>query len=180
MQLTTSTLRIHLASTAPTDGLLAVKVAPFFKSKQLPFQLRGFGVTETELREELEDGIEYKRSDQGKLAVEEKNAFISLPPGALRPSLPVSWSPGSALPRHQLQCVSIEDPIAFARCAAHSAIATCTKAPRSAPRGFWPMRNDPMIHRSPHAYPIWPRLAPCVREPFLLLPSIGPIWHASP
>ena len=27
----------------------------------------------------------------------------------------------------------------------YSAIATCTKVPRSAPRGFWPMRNDPMI-----------------------------------
>ena len=38
----------------------------------LPFQLRCVGVTETELREELEDGIEYKRSDQGKLAIEEK------------------------------------------------------------------------------------------------------------
>ena len=45
------------------------------------------------------------------------------------------------------------------------AIAACTKAPRSAPRGFWPMRIDPMIHCSPHAYPIGPRLAPCVREP---------------
>ena len=76
VQLTTSTLRIHLAATAPTDGLLAVKVAPFFKSKQLPFQLRGLGVTETELREELEDGIEYKRSDQGKLAVEEKRIHL--------------------------------------------------------------------------------------------------------
>ena len=76
VQLTASTLRIHLASTAPTDGLLAVKVAPFFKSKQLPFQHRGLGVTETELREELEDGIEYKRSDQGKLAVEEKRIHL--------------------------------------------------------------------------------------------------------
>ena len=70
---------------------------------------------------------------------------------------------------------------ATALCAAlYSAIATCTKVPRSAPRGFWPMRNDPMIHRSPHAYPIGPRLAPCVKELLLLLPSIGPIWHASP
>lgn len=42
------------------------------------------------------------------------------------------------------------------------------------------MRNDPMIHSSPHAYPIGPRLAPCVREPHILLPSTGPIWHASP
>ena len=62
----------------------------------------------------------------------------------------------------------------------YSAIATCTRVPRSAPRGFWPMRNDPMIHRSAHAYPIGPRLAPCVRKLLLLLPSIGPIWHASP
>ena len=64
---------MHLAATAPTDGLLAVKVAPFFKSKLLPFQLRGFGVYENELREEFEDGIEYKRSDQGKRAIEEKS-----------------------------------------------------------------------------------------------------------
>ena len=56
VQLTASTLRVHLAATAPTDGLLAVKVAPFFKSKRLPFQLRGFGAHESSLREEFEDG----------------------------------------------------------------------------------------------------------------------------
>ena len=76
MQLTASTLRVHLAATAPTDGLLAVKVAPFFKSKLLPFQLRGFGVHESSLREEFEDGIEYKRSDQGKRAIEEKRIHL--------------------------------------------------------------------------------------------------------
>ena len=76
VQLTASTLRVHLAATAPTDGLLAVKVAPFFKSKLLPFQLRGFGVNESSLREEFEDGIEYKRSDQGKRAIEEKRIHL--------------------------------------------------------------------------------------------------------
>ena len=76
VQLTASTLRVHLAATAPTDGLLAVKVAPFFKSKLLPFQLRGFGVHESSLREEFEDGIEYKRSDQGKRAIEEKRIHL--------------------------------------------------------------------------------------------------------
>ena len=76
VQLTAATLRLHLAATAPTDGLLAVKVVPFFKSKLLPFQLRSTGVTEVELREELEDGIEYKRSDQGKLAIEEKRIHL--------------------------------------------------------------------------------------------------------
>ena len=76
MQLTASTIRLHLAATAPSDGLFAVKVAPFFKSKLLPLQLRGVGVTEAELREELEDGIEYKRSDQGKLAIKEKRIHL--------------------------------------------------------------------------------------------------------
>ena len=76
VQLTAATLRLHLAATAPTDGLLAIKVVPFFKSKLLPFQLRCIGVTEIELREELEDGIEYKRSDQGKLAIEEKRVHL--------------------------------------------------------------------------------------------------------
>ena len=76
VQLTAATLRLHLAHTAPTDGLLAIKVVPFFKSKLLPFQLRCIGVTEVELREELEDGIEYKRSDQGKLAIEEKRVHL--------------------------------------------------------------------------------------------------------
>ena len=128
VQLTASTLRIHLASTAPTDGLLAVKVAPFFKSKQLPYQLRGLGVTETELREELEDGIEYNRSDQGKLAVEEKRIHL-LAAGCANPALPISWPPGLALPRSRTPCRAI-------------APLQCTKVPRSAPRGFCrPMHN---------------------------------------
>ena len=86
VQLTASTLRVHLAATAPTDGLLAVKVAPFFKSKLLPFQLRGFGVHESSLREEFEDGIEYKRSDQGKRAIEEKRIHL-LAAGCAAPRL---------------------------------------------------------------------------------------------
>ena len=164
VQLTTSTLRIHLAATAPTDGLLAVKVAPFFRSKQLPFQLRGLGVTETELREELEDGIEYKRSDQGKLAIEEKRIHL-LATGCAAPR--IACSPvarhGSAPPPSSTRLHRRSNRLRTLRRAC--AIAACTKAPRSAPRGFWPMRIDPMIHRSPHAYPIGPRLAPCVREP---------------
>ena len=56
--------------------MLAVKVSAFFKSKLLPYQLRGVGVSEDELREELEDGIEYKQSDQGKLAIEEKRVHL--------------------------------------------------------------------------------------------------------
>ena len=76
VQLTSATLRLHLAATAPTDGLLAVKIIPFLKAKLLPFQLRSWGVTEAELREDLEDGIEYKRSDQGKLAIEEKRIHL--------------------------------------------------------------------------------------------------------
>ena len=103
VQLTAATLRLHLAATAPTDGLLAIKVVPFFKSKLLPFQLRCIGVTEVELREELEDGIEYKRSDQGKLAIEEKRVHLlamgcAAPPLARRPfsaSAPVPRQLGS-------------------------------------------------------------------------------------
>ena len=92
VQLTASTLRLHLAATAPTDGLLAVKVAPFFKAKLLPYQLRGAGVSEVELREELEDGIEYKRSDQGKLAIEEKRIHL-LASGCALPPCPASTAP---------------------------------------------------------------------------------------
>jgi hypothetical protein len=109
VQLTAATLRIHLASTASTDGLLAVKVAPFFKAKQLPFQLRNLGVSETELREELEDGIEYKRSDQGKLAVEEKRIHL-LAVGCASPALPISLSLGPALPHLWPRCLSVEGP----------------------------------------------------------------------
>ena len=76
VQLTAATLRLHLAPTASTDALLAVKVASFFRAKLLPFPLRCVGVTEVELREELEDGIEYKRSDQGKVAIEEKRVHL--------------------------------------------------------------------------------------------------------
>ena len=76
MQLTAAILRLHLAVAAPTDGLLSVKVISFFKSKLLPFQLRSHGVTEIELREDLEDGIEYKSSNQGKLAIEEKRIHL--------------------------------------------------------------------------------------------------------
>ena len=36
VQLTAATLRLHLAPTAPTDALLAIKTAPFFKAKLPP------------------------------------------------------------------------------------------------------------------------------------------------
>ena len=101
MQLTASTLRLHLAATAPIDGLLAVKVAPFFKAKLLPYQLRGSGVSEAELREELEDGIEYKRSDQGKLAIEEKRIHL-LASGCAPPPCPASNRPSLAAPRRTI------------------------------------------------------------------------------
>ena len=70
VQLTAATLRLHLAPVAPSDALLAMKTPAFYKAKALPFQLRSHGVTETELRDEFEDGIEYKRSGEGKLAIE--------------------------------------------------------------------------------------------------------------
>ena len=72
VQLTASTLRIHLAGTARTDGQLAMKVASFVKLKMLPYQIRNPGVSEVERREDLEDGIEYKNSDQGRQSIEEK------------------------------------------------------------------------------------------------------------
>ena len=132
VQLTTSTLRIHLAATAPTDGLLAVKVAPFFKSKQLPLQLRGCGVTETELREELEDGIEYKRSDQGKRAIEEKRIHLlatgcAVPRSVQCPALPAPSSHGTAPPYPHLQRDCTEDPTACARCAARAPLPPAPK-----------------------------------------------------
>ena len=71
MQLTASTLRTHLGP-ALADGPLAMKVASFVKLKMLPYQIRNPGVTEVERREDLEDGIEYKASDQGKQNIEEK------------------------------------------------------------------------------------------------------------
>ena len=49
-----------------------MKVASFVKLKMLPYQIRNPGVTEVERREDLEDGIEYKASDQGKQNIEEK------------------------------------------------------------------------------------------------------------
>ena len=98
VQLTASTLRLHLAATASTDGLLAVKVVPFFKSKLLPFQLRCVGVTETELREELEDGIEYKRSDQGKVAIEEKRIHLLAVGCAALPIVPAPSAPAAPGP----------------------------------------------------------------------------------
>ena len=76
VQLTAATLRLHLAPTAPTDALLARKTPPFVKAKLLPHPLRSHGVAEEDLREELEDGIEYKSSNQGRLAVEEKRVHL--------------------------------------------------------------------------------------------------------
>lgn len=71
VQLTASTLRTHLGSDL-ADGPLAMKVASFVKLKMLPYQIRNPGVTEVERREDIEDGIEYKASDQGKQNIEEK------------------------------------------------------------------------------------------------------------
>ena len=46
---------------------MANKVASFYKTRLLPLALRATVAGETELREELEDGIEYKLSAEGKL-----------------------------------------------------------------------------------------------------------------
>jgi hypothetical protein len=75
VQLTASTLRTHLGP-ALADGPLAMKVASFVKLKMLPYQIRNPGVTEVERREDLEDGIEYKGSDQGKQNIEEKRIHL--------------------------------------------------------------------------------------------------------
>ena len=90
VQLTTSTLRIHLAATAPTDGLLAVKVAPFFKSKQLPFQLRGSAALPRQSCARSSKTASSTSARTRASSPSRKNAFISSPPGALRPALPVS------------------------------------------------------------------------------------------
>ena len=140
VQLTAATLRIHLASTAPTDGLLAVKVAPFFRAKQLPFQLRGLGVSETELREELEDGIEYKRSDQGKLAVEEKRIHL-LAIGCAGPSLPISCGRLARLcPASGLGAIALRVQVTTALWPRYHACVLHHSA-GSAPHGPKPMSN---------------------------------------
>ena len=76
VQLTAATLRLHLAPVAPSDALMANKVAGFYKTRLLPLALRATIAGETELREELEDGIEYKLSAEGKLRIEEKRIYF--------------------------------------------------------------------------------------------------------
>ena len=76
VQLTAATLRLHLAPVAPSDALMANKVASFYKTRLLPLALRATIAGETELREELEDGIEYKLSAEGKLRIEEKRIYF--------------------------------------------------------------------------------------------------------
>lgn len=80
VQLTASTIRVTLsafgaAALGLSDGQLALRVITFAKNKRLPVQLRPAGVLELELREEFEDGIEYRRSDDGRKAIEEKLVF---------------------------------------------------------------------------------------------------------
>ena len=76
VQLTAATIRMNIPNGQTlSDGQLAVKVIAFVKGKRLPVQLRPAGVGEVELREELEDGIEYRRSDEGRRAIEEKCIF---------------------------------------------------------------------------------------------------------
>ena len=99
-----------------------------------------------------------------------KSAFISSPPGAPTPHCP---SPGH--PAWLCPAIALRAPLSASAMHQNAALSTArllpahaqprTKVPRSAPRGFWPMRTDPKIHCSPHAYPIGPRSAPCVREP---------------
>ena len=72
VQLAASILRVHLASTACTDAQLAAKVAPFVKQRMLPHQIHNLGASEGERREDLEDGIEYHSSSQGRQSIEEK------------------------------------------------------------------------------------------------------------
>ena len=72
VQLAASILRVHLAGTACTDAQLAARVAPFVKQKMLPPQIRNLGASEGERREDLEDGIEYHGSSQGRQSIEEK------------------------------------------------------------------------------------------------------------
>ena len=51
-------------------------MAGFYKTRLLPFALRATTAGETELREEFEDGIEYKLSAEGKLRIEEKRIYF--------------------------------------------------------------------------------------------------------
>ena len=70
VQLTAATLRRHIANFA------GHKLAGFYKTRLLPPALRATVAGETELREELEDGIEYKLSAEGKLRIEEKRIYF--------------------------------------------------------------------------------------------------------
>ena len=71
VQLTAATLRANIPNgSALPDGQLAVKVIAFIKGKRLPMKLRPAGVGEVELCEELEDGIEYRLSAEGRPAIE--------------------------------------------------------------------------------------------------------------
>ena len=76
MQLVAATLRACIPNgPSLSDGQLSIRIIPFLRSKRLPVQLRPAGVLELDLREELEDGIEYRLSDEGRKAVEERRVF---------------------------------------------------------------------------------------------------------
>ena len=55
---------------------MADQVAGFYKTRLLPVALRATTAGETELREELEDGIEYNLSAEGKLRIEENRIYF--------------------------------------------------------------------------------------------------------
>ena len=76
VQLVAATIRASIPNgPSLSNGQLAIRIIPFLRSKRLPVQLRPAGVIEQDLREELEDGIEYRQSDEGRKAVEERRIF---------------------------------------------------------------------------------------------------------
>ena len=129
VQHTAFTLRAHLASTAPTDDFLASKVVPFVKSKQLPSPLHSHGVSETELREDLEDGIDYKRSDRSKLTVEEKRIHL-IALGCAHPDCPSPSQPTQACPVTAL----LAAPSRPLHCTKHGAQHRAASGPSATPR----------------------------------------------
>ena len=201
VQLTAATLRLHLAATASTDALMAVKVASFFKAKQLPYQLRSVGVTEGELREELEDGIEYKRSDQGRLAIEEKRIHLLAAGCATSPASPPHACPararttrtartqrayraessaqgrGQGGTAHTLGGPSLPVAPRLGAClpSVPSRKRVSARLPRLG-RGLWPSSRTAARPRAPPTLTHTGRaLAPSVGGPPVRLPSIGPM-----
>ena len=71
VQLVAESLR-NLLGAAASDGALATRAPAQILSRRLPSQFRASGVGETQLREDLEDGVDYHRSSDGRRAVEEK------------------------------------------------------------------------------------------------------------